>query len=361
MIKRTDIEKKEILNELGSIVSAACLAHDLGNPPFGHAGEEAISRYFTDGKGQHLKEKFLKSEWKDLTNFEGNANALRLLTNQFFGRREGGYALTYTTLATLVKYPWGSEAMDTVKKKKYGYFQLDKDTYLKIAEELSLQKIMEDPLCYARHPLVYLVEAADDICYEIMDIEDAHKLKILSTEQTEKLFLGFFDEKLDAKWIVSKEKTYKTVSDINERIAFLRASVISKLINECVQVFLRNEAEILSGNFKGGLVDNLNGISHEAFENCKKLAFKDIYNHSSVVKIEITGFKVLGFLLDEFISAIQNPKDSYYKKILTLIPEQFNVEEGRFYNKTMSVVDFISGMTDLYAVDLYQKIQAINL
>lgn len=358
--QKSDIENKELLNELGSIVSAACLAHDMGNPPFGHAGEEAISTYFNSGNGQRLKSAVTEQEWTDLTHFEGNANALRLLTHQFSGRRKGGFALTYSTLATLIKYPYGSEAM-LQGKKKFGYFQSEKETFLKIAEEVGLKKTNNNPEQYARHPLVFLVEAADDICYEIMDIEDAHKLKILDTNKTFELLLNFFDPVKDKKFLDKKDQIFKEVQDTNEQVAYLRASVIGRLIQETAQVFIDNHDQILEGEYSQSLIKGLQGRSHEAFETCKKLAIRQIYNHSSVVKIELTGFNVLGTLLDEFITAIFSPESDYSQKILSILPSQFNVEGHSFYKKSMSVVDFVSGMTDLYAVDLYKDIKGLNL
>jgi len=358
--KRVDIKNKEILNELGSIVSAACLAHDMGNPPFGHAGEEAISKYFSDGNGKRIKNVVTEEEWSDLTNFEGNANALRLLTHKFSGRRNGGFALTYSTLAALIKYPYGSDAM-LQGKKKFGYFQSEKETFLKIANELGLKKLSGYPDHYARHPLVFLVEAADDICYEIMDIEDAHKLKILDTGKTFELLLNFFDSESDQKFFKTKEVVFKEVTDINEQVAYLRASVIGKLINETARVFINNHDKILSGEYNQSLVKGVQGKSKEAFDICKKLAVNQIYNDKAVVKIELTGFNVLGTLLDEFITAIFNPDSDYSKKILSILPSQFSVEGHSFYKKAMSIVDFVSGMTDLYAVDLYKDIKGINL
>jgi dGTPase len=355
-----DIKNKEILNELGSIVSAACLAHDMGNPPFGHAGEEAISKYFKEGNGKRLKNVVTDEEWNDLTHFEGNANALRLLTHQFSGRRKGGFALTYSTLASLLKYPYGTDAI-LQGKKKFGYFQAEKDIFINIVEELGLKKTGENPLSYARHPLVYLVEAADDICYEVMDIEDAHKLKILDTQTTFGLLLGFFDTSVDKSFYEKKDEIFSEVTDINEQVAYLRAAVISKLIHETAQVFIQNHENILDGNFSKSLISHLEGISKNAFDACKKVAIRDIYNDRSVVKIELTGFNVLGTLLDEFITAIFQPESDYSQKILSILPNQFSVEGNSFYKKAMSVVDFISGMTDLYAVDLYKDIKGINL
>ncbi|MGE0089015.1 MAG: deoxyguanosinetriphosphate triphosphohydrolase [Bacteroidales bacterium] len=358
--KRPEIKNKEIFDEFGSIVSAACLAHDLGNPPFGHAGEEAISRFFLSGNGQMIKSKVSENEWLDLVNFEGNANALRLLTNQFIGRRRGGFALTYSTLASLVKYPHGSNALQK-GKRKYGYFQSEKETFYFIAKELGLLKTSEHPESYVRHPLVFLVEAADDICYEIMDIEDAHKLKILDSVKTFDLLLGFFDKSEDSLFYKQKEHVFSEVTDLNEQVAYLRASVINKLVRETATVFIENHDKILNGNYDKSLVNGLSGISYDAFNTCKKLANKVIYNHPSVVKIELSGFNILGTLLDEFISAINNSESKYSKKILSVIPSQFNIEDECFYKKTMAVVDFVSGMTDLYAVDLYKDIKGINL
>jgi dGTPase len=355
---QNDINNKDILNELHSIVGAACLCHDMGNPPFGHAGEDAISKFFAEGKGKELREQMPDEEWNDLVNFEGNANALRLLTHQFKGRRKGGFALTYSTLASLIKYPYGSE----YQGKKYGYFQSEKETFLKIAEELNLKKLTHSPVRYARHPLVYIVEAADDICYEIMDIEDAHKLKILNREKTFELLLGFFNKTEDEEFLQRKKQVFKEVTDLNEQVAYLRASVINKLVNETADVFLTNQQRILSGEFKGSLIDQLKEPTREAFNICKNLALREIYNHRSVVKIELTGFNVLGTLLEEFVYAMLHPEYNYSQKLLSLIPEQFKSKgDTTVYEKIRSVLDYVSGMTDLYAVDLYKDIKGISI
>jgi len=352
------VEDKELLNELASIVGAACLAHDMGNPPFGHAGEEAISRYFKSDKGSWLKQYLTEEQWLDLTHFEGNANALRLLTHQFQGRRQGGYALTYSTLATLIKYPYSSGASQR-GLKKYGYFQAEKETFQQIVTLLGLKKIGDEPERYARHPLVYLVEAADDICYEIMDIEDAHKLKILETGVTKELLLNFFDSS-DTRFAEKSSRVFAEVSDINEQIAYLRAAVIGKLIGESIEIFWQNHDNILSGTFEKGLVDHLQGTAKKAFDTCKKVAIKQIYNHRSVVKIELTGFSVMGTLLDAFCRAVLNPDEGYSRKLLSLVPEQYELTAGGVYQKLLAVVDFISGMTDLYALDLYKDLEGIR-
>jgi dGTPase len=356
LLEQETIRDNELFNELGSIVSAACLCHDMGNPPFGHAGEDAISKYFEEGEGLKLKSYVTQAEWDDLLHFEGNANALRLLTHQFHGRRKGGYALTYSTLASLIKYPYSSEN----QAKKYGFFQTEKETFSKIAEELGLTKLNDEPVKYARHPLVYMVEAADDICYEIMDIEDAHKLKILDTGKTFELLLNFFDPVDDANILNHKNKVFQEVTDTNEQIAYLRALVINKLVNETAQNFLDNYNLIMEGNYGSTLVKDFNGKSEQAFNICKKLAKDQIYNDRSVVKIELTGFNVLGTLMEEFVYAVLNPGYNYSGKLLTLLPGQFDISTDNTYKKIRSVIDFISGMTDLYAVDLYKDIKGIR-
>ena len=221
-----------VFEPFGSIVSAACLAHDLGNPPFGHSGERAIISYFKEGNGARLQtytapdgDRLTPGQWNDLTHFDGNANTFRLLTHQFQGRRRGGFVMTYSTLAAIVKYPYTSSVAGS--KAKFGFFESERESYLRIADELgiSCKNPAPESLCYARHPLVYLVEAADDICYEIMDIEDAHKLRLLSDEQTMSLLFAFFNKE-QCRHI---ERSFDEVTDINERIVYLRSCVINAL------------------------------------------------------------------------------------------------------------------------------------
>jgi len=349
-----------LIDEIGGIVATACLAHDLGNPPFGHSGEEAISSFFRDGKGQHLKQYVNNDkQWNDLTNFEGNANAFRLLTHTFKGRRHGGFGMTYSTLASIVKYPFDS--VNSPKGKKYGFFQTDRDAYVQIANDLGIKIIDADKDIYARHPLVYLVEAADDICYQIMDIEDAHKLKIISSEHTRSLLFSYFDPIIDKDQLKVINDTFKIVTDKNEQIAFLRASIIGKLTEECAQCFWENHKAILDGSFSSTLVKSLSKNSVKAYKECSDLAVRNIYNAKPVVDIQIAGFKILGTLLDEFTNAILN-KDRYYSKnILSLIPEQFNIDQDDVYSQIQSIVDHVAGMTDSYALDLYRTIKGIHL
>lgn len=351
--KRDDIANKELLNEIGSIVSAACLAHDMGNPPFGHSGEEAIANYF-ETKGRFLQDKLTQAQWSDLIRFEGNANAFRLLSHQFKGRRPGGFGLTYSTLVSIVKYPYEAIA----GKKKFGFFQSEKESYLSIANALGLVKKNNNPVEYCRHPLVYLVEAADDICYLLMDSEDAHKLGILSTEFTKNMFLRFIEQE---KELDEVQANLKLVSDKNEQIAYLRALIINKLVNESIAVFRESYQQIMNGNFQKGLVDHFTGATKEALAYCKKVAVSKIYSHQSVVEIEIAGYKILGTLLEEFIAAALTSESGFSKKMLSMIPEQYDWQSEDTYTKILAIIDFVSGMTDVYALDLYRKITGINL
>lgn len=349
----------ELFNEIGTIVSSASLSHDLGNPPFGHAGEKSISAYFKKGEGQKFKNSVSEEEWADLTNFEGNANALRLLSHKFYGRREGGFALTYATLASLIKYPFSS--LERTKKDKYGYFNSEEAIFKKIAETVGLERLNNNELIFARHPLVYLVEAADDISYQIMDIEDAHKLKILSTNETVDILMTFFDKNADAGFYMKKEEIFNQVTDTNEQIAFLRASVINLLVHKTAEIFIENHKQILEGRFSGSLVDFLTGTYKQAMENCAANAYKKVYLHKSVVEVEITGYNVLNTLMHEFTQAIFDPDTEYSKKLLTLLPMQYQGNFSTDYDKLRAVIDFVSGMTDLYALDLYKLIKGIGI
>lgn len=353
------LEKKKnvspLISEIGTIVSTSCLAHDLGNPPFGHSGEAAISNFFVKGAGEQFRKELTEGEWKDFTHFDGNANAFRTLSHQFNGKREGGFALTYSTLSGIVKYPYESVS---ATKQKFGFFQSDKADYIKIANELGLE---QNEFGFVRHPLVYLVEAADDICYQVMDLEDAFKLGILSFEQTKELYLGFYDKVEDKKRLDRIDQTFKLVRDKNEQMSFLRAGVIGKLIYECLRVFMGNEEQIMQGSFSGSLIDKLLPVQAKAMNNVKEISFAQIYAHRSVVEIEIAGYKIIGTLLEEFVGAIMQPNDLYSKKILSILPEQYKIESDSAYLKIQSVVDFVSGMTDIFALDLYRKIKGISL
>ena len=353
------------VTELGAIVSAACLAHDLGNPPFGHSGEEAIGTFFSEGKGQWLKDYhdeldpvgLTETQWNDLTHFEGNANTFRLLTHHFNGRRPGGFVMTYTTLAAIVKYPYSSSLAGN--HRKFGFFESEQKDFLKIAHELGMhpKENSEKGVSFTRHPLVYLVEAADDICYQIMDIEDAHKLKILSTEETQRLLLDFFPTERQRSILEMMEK----VTDINEQIVYLRSCAIGCLVQECVRTFIEHEEEILKGTFHGVLIQQISPLPQQAYRQCSSTAFKKIYRSKDVVDVELAGFKVITSLLELYLEAVTHPHKAHSRLLIDLVSSQYETTATTLYDRVMAVLDFISGMTDIYALDLYRKIHGINL
>ena len=348
-----------MIGEIGQIVSTACLAHDLGNPPFGHSGELAIQTFFTEGEGSVLKDKVSPALWSDITHFEGNANAFRLLTHRFCGRRKGGFVMTYSTLASIVKYPFESAAAGS--KGKFGFFASEKEDYVKIADEMGIRKLSGDgePMRYARHPLVFLVEAADDICYEIMDIEDANKLLILSFEETADLLLGFFDE--DSRAAVLKRIEDEGLTDDNEKVAYMRARVIGILEHECVTAFMDNIDAIMDGTFSDGLIKHISSRPRAAYKRCQQVSAEKIYRSRPVLDVELSGYKIMGTLMGQMVDAVLYPDKFYSTQLIDRVSSQYDISNADLDTRIMAVIDFISGMTDLYALELYQKINGISL
>ncbi len=345
------------LDAIGEIVAAACLAHDMGNPPFGHSGERAIATFFSEGAGRELASELTPAQWADLTHFEGNANAFRLLTHQFEGRRHGGFAMTYSTLASMVKYPYESRLAG--KSNKFGFFNSEASSFVKVADELGM---LPDPgpggeIRYARHPLVYIVEAADDICYEVMDIEDAHKLGILTTDEVIDLFLSFFDT--DRQAHISS--VMKRVADPNERVGYLRSSVIGTLVENCADTFCRNEEAILRGEFSGPLISRIPEREREAYRRADALSWDKIYRAPDVVDIELAGTQIISFLMEKLVGAVRNPDLNYSRLLLARVPHQYAVNADTLYGKVQAAVDHVSGMTDVYAIDLYRKLNGMSL
>lgn len=360
--------------ELQNVIAAACLAHDIGNPSFGHSGEKAISNYFDKNQNcliendTKLKDYFIKDEgkeeWADLISFEGNANSFRILTHYFNGKSPGGYKLTYSTLASMLKYPCDSEAINDKKihTKKFSFFQSDKYSANEILETLNVKKESDKPLIFNRHPFVYLTEAADDICYRIVDFEDAQRLKILSHKAVSELFLHLI-ESIGRKEdnINSIKDTFGNINDKNENISYLRAKCINSLILQTSELYLSKIDSIIKGAYNSGLLDELTKTNH-ALSQIKKISEKEIYNHDSVVELEITGYQVMEQLLSLFVPAILKKSPSHRdKKIIKLLPKQFHTKEESDYEKVMSVLDFISGMTDPFAIELYRKLFGIEI
>ena len=348
-----------LFEEIGQIVSTACLAHDLGNPPFGHSGEKAIQTFLTEGPGRALRQQVSPAFWDDITHFEGNANAFRLLTHQFKGRRPGGFVMCYSTIASIVKYPFASSAAS--KKGKFGFFLSEQDTYKRIADEMGIICVSKpgEPLRYVRHPLVYLVEAADDICYEIMDLEDAHKLKIITFEQTQRLMLDFFDE--ETQQHIMQRIESEQLTDKNEQIVYLRACVIGKLENECVNTFIEHEDEILAGTFTGSLVDHISPLQREAYRRCAEFSVQYIYRSRPVLDVELSGYKIMETLMQQMVEAVMHPDRYYSQQLIGRVSSQYHIDDPDLEVRLMAVIDYISGMTDVYALDVYQKINGISL
>ena len=354
--------KNFYLHNLSNVIAAGCLCHDVGNPAFGHSGEDAIASYF-DRNDTSLKPKFNEKEWADLLNFEGNANAIRVLAQQQQGKDAGGIQLTLATLASIAKYPCEAIAKKkgVIHRKKFGFFQNEKDIFLEIAKRTSMLQENEEPYIFKRHPFVWLVEAADDICYNIIDMEDAHRLGIVSTADCKNLFFELVKSETDD--IKRVEQKLDSISNENEQISYLRAKVINALINKSIELYKNNFDKILQGNLEKGLLD-IYKSENKTLQDIESFSIEKIYNHKAVVEIENAGYNVMYELLDHFIPSILKSTDerkSYDKKALKLLPKQFFYEDGTDYQKVLGVIDFVSGMTDNFATDLYRKIKGIDI
>ncbi len=357
----TEDSKNFYLYNLNNVIAAACLCHDVGNPAFGHSGEDAIASYFE--KNQSLTGLFSEKEWADLVNFEGNANAIRVLTHQQQGKDEGGTQLTHTTLASIAKYPCEAIAKKkgTLHRKKFGFFQNEKDTFLEIAKSVNMVSESDEPVIFKRHPFVWLVEAADDICYNIIDMEDAHRLGIVATSDIEDLFFELI--KSENQNTQRVEQKIVALTNANEKISYLRAKVINALINKSIEIYRENFDKILSGTLDKALLDSYKQ-NNAALQEIESFSIAKIYGHRSVVEIENAGYNVMYELLNHFIPPIikeKSERKSYDKKALQLMPMQFHYEEGSTYQKVLGVLDFVSGMTDNFATDLYRKIKGIDI
>jgi dGTPase len=359
-------------HELASVIASACLAHDIGNPPFGHSGEDAIRTFFRQMEGtvkSTITQSLTPEQLSDFEQFEGNSNAFRVLTHHYNENETGGYRLTYATLASIVKYPCASIAgfdkgTGLIATKKSGFFDSEKGTYLQMAQALGIPAVAGKENVFTRHPYVYLTEAADDICYRVIDLEDAHRLHILSTEKFESLFLPFFDdgsEGYNTKEYIKKKVA--NINDANQKVQYIRARWIGLMTDKIATVFMENEAALLEGTLQEDLLKCLPESDYALIEEINKFSVKHVYNYRSVVEIEIAGYNIIGGLLKEFINAILDPKQSRSAKLIQLVSTQFplQLKPESVYHDVQSIVDFISGMTDLYAIDLYRKITGITI
>ena len=344
---------RSLLENIPDIVATACLCHDLGNPPFGHSGEKTISTWFSEGPGASLQSSLTPRQWNDLINFEGNANSFRLLTHQFVGRRKGGFAMTYSTLGTLVKYPWTSE--NAGAKGKFGFFTSEEENYRKIADWLGIPEL--SPGVFARHPLVYLMEAADDICYQIMDIEDAHRLKILSTDEATSFLLYFFEEERQGK--LSRGMGH--LDDPNEKISYLRSSVIGTLVEHSADAFIDNLSSIMQGGRIEPIVMLTPERQRNAYKACSDMAYQRIYCAPDVVDVDLAGNRIISYLMDVLMEAVLHPEKNYSQLLLTKMPRQYDFNSDDLFGRIQSVLDHVSVMTDVYALDLYRKLNGTSL
>jgi dGTPase len=347
--------------DFGAIVSAASLMHDMGNPPFGHAGENAISEFFRkSGESGLIKSHVSEGEWADLTNFEGNAQGFRLVNMQNYQ----GLKLTYATLGAFTKYPRESliRSRDKTRKsqKKYGFLQCNKEVFKDLVAETGLIMLgSEDEAVWCRHPLAFLVEAADDICYNIIDLEDGANLGLVSLEETESLLVAIIGKSFD----VGK---YQKIESVKEKVSVLRAMAIRQLIMESVDKFMENEEEILTGSFDQALTDHI--PSTPSLKQIQEISFSKIYKSRPVIEREVAGFEVLNGLLETFVPAVMescfSSKTSWYhSSLIRLLPPDYQASVQRavnVYEAMLILLDFISGMTDSYALSLYRNIKGIS-
>lgn len=343
--------------DFGGIVGAACLAHDLGNPPFGHSGEDSISSFFlTNPKGARFEKEVSASEWKDLINFEGNAQGFRILNNDF----NGGLKLTYATLGAFTKYPLSSSSekqKGRKSQKKYGFYQSNAGLFEEMATNMGLLSDAHHVWC--RHPLAFLVEAADDICYHIIDLEDGCRLGLVSFDTVKELLKPILGQ------AYSEEKLRK-ISSLNQKLGTLRAMTINQLIKECSEAFKQEEQHMLDGSFDSALTSIIPSSKH--LNNIIDLSIEKIYQSKQVLEKEAGGHEVIDQLMDAFCEAAYHYKKGSSKpkhlSVFKLLPEEFEVQlstELSMYEIIQIVIDFISGLTDSHAVRLYRTIKGYQL
>ena len=346
------------VNDFGAIVASACLAHDIGNPPFGHSGEKAIGEYFKSGNGVKYKNELTDKQWQDLIDFEGNANGFKILTESREGI-EGGLRLSYATLGAFIKYPKESlpkKPTNNIIDKKYGFFQSEKEVFIDVVNDLGLKNVRKKDITHARHPLAFLVEAADDICYTIIDFEDGINLGLIEEEFALEYLINLVRD------TINTEKYYQLKTK-QDRLSYLRALSIGNLIYEAAKVFIDNEASILKGDFHISLLDK---CKYEAqINDIIKISVNKIYRSKEVVEKEISGYRVLADLLEVFITAINNSYDgkatNYDSLLMNLLPEKFQNLHDSLYLRILSVCSFIASMSDGAAILLHKKIKGIEI
>ncbi len=343
------------MNDFGTIVAAASLAHDIGNPPFGHSGEKAIGEYFKTGRGKQYQDKLTDKEWQDIIDFEGNANGFSVLTTSREGI-EGALRISYATLGAFMKYPKESlpkKPTSRICDKKYGFFQQDKAFFADVAKELGLisNKTGND-IGFERHPLAYLVEAADDICYTIIDFEDGINLGLIQEEYALEYLIKLVKNGIDIK-------KYHQLTNKEDRVSYLRALAIGSLINDAVKVFMENEDAILSGNFPFSLMDK--SQYNAQMNDIIQLSVANVYQCKEVVQKEVVGYRIINTLLDKFCTAYHNKIEgnasSYDVIILKLLPDRFQFQKESVYDQLLHICHFVSLLTDGKALEIYNIIE----
>lgn len=348
------LKKDFSLFDFGAVVAAASLAHDLGNPPFGHAGEEGLSDFFSNNL--EYKPKLAEAEWTDLIKFEGNAQGFRILNQSEYGMK-----LTCATLGAFTKYPCPSyfPERDKTRKsqKKFGFFQSEKEIFKALASNLELPLKGND--AWSRHPLAFLVEAADDICYSIIDLEDGCRLGLVSFEETIDLLAPILKDKM-------RRDKLEGGGSLNKKLGTLRAMTIGQLIDACTETFLQHEADILEGRFDNALADLCEFSG--AMKKISEVSVTKIYKARQVVEIEAAGHEVLPGLMKEFVRAGEalrsGEKSRKYSNLALLFPPEIRQainDSQDEYSMHRSIIDFISGLTDTHAFSLYRKIKGISL
>lgn len=346
-------------NDFGAIVAAAALAHDIGNPPFGHSGEKAIGEYFKIGNGTQFQNQLSPKEYQDLCDFEGNANGFKILTENRKGVN-GSLRLSYATLGAFMKYPKQSLPKKPTKHiadKKYGIFQSQKEAFTEVANDLGLLSFGEDDdKRYARHPLTFLVEAADDICYTIIDFEDGINLGLIQEEYALEYLINLVRD------TIQTEK-YNLLQHREDRLSYLRALSINTLIKDAVRIFLENEEAICKGEFTVGLMEKSKYKAQ--IDDIIKISVEKIYKSDEVIEKEIKGYHILQHLLDTFITAVEHfhndSLSNYDKLILKVLPENVDYTRSHLYKRLMNITSFISGLSDSKAVILFNKLTAKTL
>ena len=350
-------------SDLGAILAAGALAHDIGNPPFGHAGEEAISRFFKRNPvGIKALEDMTEAQKADFLAFEGNAQAFRVLTRLQNSDNIGGLQLSLPVLASIIKYPCASSNKPqdhNVAFKKFNYFQSEKVLFDMVATGCQMVPHPTIDGVWFRHPLAYLLEAADDICYHLVDLEDAYRLSLIDSGT----IMRFFESVI----ISSSEIPSKLhrITRAKDRIEYMRAFTIGLLIDQAMTVFIDNEEAIVRGEFETTLFDLM--PAEKALREIKVYSQEHIYHSDSVLEVGIAGFKVLDTLLEAFVGAVEQGSEggARTRMLLKFLPDQFFDEKREIskdaYTRVKKVTDFVSGMTDRYAVKVFKMITGVDL